>query len=168
MKKLTINEKEYSVYDSIQNLNLDRYQKLSAVANKEMDTFDKDMEMMQCIIDEPITIKELELSNNGEIREFLTTINVDVDSDKPKKDFTHDGITYHLIGNPDNFMFNTGQIKYISQAMQKSKTGYVSRMASLLYTDGSTNENKREIIFNEYMTADYILPFLKILIDKYA
>jgi len=168
MKVIKINEKEYSVYSDVSELNLDRYQQISAVAQKEMDPIDKSLGMIECLVKGSITKDELDEIDLDEIDEILSAVNSDVETSKPRESFTHDGIVYKLVGNVDKFMFKARQIKTISQAMSQDNVFYISKMASVLYSDGETSENKRELIFNEYMTADYILPFLKILIDKYA
>jgi len=168
MGKLTIDGKEYDVYDDVNILNLDRYQKISAVAIRDLGPVDKSIEMMRCIIQQDISKEELELGDLDEMNKLLTNVNVDVYNTDINKEFEHDGVVYKLIGNSEKFTFNAGQINKISKAMQDDNTGYIPRMASVLYSDGVKSESEREVIFREFMTADYLLPFLKLLIDKYS
>jgi len=168
MRVIRINEKDFNVYNELSELNLDRFQQLSSVAQKEMDPIDKSLSMIECLIDGEISKDQLEDIDIEVIDDILSAVKADIETEVPKESFTHDGVVYKLVGNTDRFIFKARQIKSISQAMKQDNIFYISKMAATLYSDGNTSENKREIIFNEYMTADYVLPFLKILIDKYA
>jgi len=167
MKVIKINEKEYNVFTDLSELTLNRFESISSISAKNLEPMETTLKIMKELFVEDIHENTIEEMDTDEMFEIISNINANPGSFKIQNEIVIDDVVYKLDGNADDFKFKVKQIKTISEAMKKDKFFYISKMASILYIDNSSQEN-REGIFNKKMTADFILPFLKLIIEKYG
>lgn len=167
MRTITINNKEYQVIDDLKELTLTKFENISKYSSEKNDPVDMAIKIAKELFVDEITIDEVENMDTDDLFNLVGEINRS-DEYELQQTIEVEGDTYKLDGDATNFTFKVKQIKTISDAMKLNSYYYISKMAAILYVNDKSNQNQREIIFNRSMTADVIMPLLKLIITKYG
>lgn len=75
---------------------------------------------------------------------------------------------FELNGDADDFGFTVRQMLSINNAIIDHSFDYLHKMMAILYNNTNLNVEQRAELFYTEIPVDYVIPFLKILKNKYT
>ncbi len=179
MKQIKINEKEISIITSIDEITIDKFEKiLLSKKNNEL-KLDEFIENLQILSD--ITLEEIEEMDLNEFQELMKSIKLESFEGFESSNIIEieiDGIKYRAKATGDAYKFNVKEMFLLSDYIKNSPDKYISYLSSIIFKQvGDDNLiindltpesiSARQAKFESKITMNIITPYLIKLSEYY-
>jgi hypothetical protein len=164
---LTINNNY--IITTLDELTIAKFKELLSInLNQDLDFIDKQIKTIEALSDGVMTSDIIEDLDIEVFNSINNSLSLEPNNSTIKEFISIDDNLFSLKGSKDGFAFKLKDILKIRETIQSDFANYITNMMSLIYVNDNFSPKDAAKLFNEYMTMDYVSPFLLILEKTYG
>jgi len=159
MKQVTLNDKNYNVKTTLEEINIAEFEQAISVFNsKELTQLDKHVQIISLLSN--LTTDEVEELDLDTFQELIKEISINdfsnVDEGHLTPEIIVDDIHYKTKANGSEYKFTMKELMLLQKAIETNPNGYIIDLAAILFKEDDGTLLKESIEFRKSLFKDKI------------